>query len=116
MPHFTDFRTLYRDMAQYARDHRTANFLCADNPTTKCFGWTAWTTDENGVEHTTEWEITVDDMKRCARREHPGIERRLLSAQGRRDMLLVMISEARMPVAVQQSVPKTIWERLEGDE
>lgn len=114
LAHFTDWRTLWRDMVQYAREHRSANFLCSDNPRSepRLYGWSAWYLDAEGEEQSKEWTISTQDMMRCLRLETPEIERLFRTAEGRLNMLPVMLSEARMPVL---EVPKTIWERLADD-
>lgn len=86
---FWDTKPLWNSMTRYARDHRNASFLCADDPHSDppVYGWVAWYVDEAGVEQSQAWTISVWDMRDSLNRGDTRIQRLLETAQGRRDML-----------------------------
>lgn len=116
---------LFDDMERYAREHPTAEFLCADDPGRGVriprFGWSAFERDpETGVENSHGWTITIDRLRETRRGLRVAWEQALQTAVGRQEQLRVLVNRARTGVATPATPPPevyrpTLWDRLNED-
>ena len=114
-----DIQTLVRDMERWIREHPQATLLCADDPGTVTgrisrFGWVGYYT-EDGVEHSQQWMITIENMRQTIRRASPEFEQRLQTAQGRQERIRQLMDHARQTPEPEPTERKTLWERLQEE-
>lgn len=100
MAEWRNIYNLFDDMCRYARAHPHAKFFCADNPTTKSYGWLAKDVDE------AIWTIRIERFLKTYRDglDHP---EQLRTGKARQQHLAMLVLKAR--------AIKTLWERLDDD-